>query len=380
MVVQISRHVYGIPIVDNDLDLFESLWPVDGVNYNAYVVVGSEGAAVIDTVHRRFYTDFLGELRSVVDPSDIKYIVSQHAEPDHASSIPFLLKDTGAKLVVSKPGAAMHSWSVEPVAVGNGDKISLGDVELSFHLTPWVHWPETMVTLLDPDRVAFTCDLFGAYGPYPDLTPPDWPIYVSEARRYYATVLSKYARSVSAAVAKVRTLNPEIIAPGHGVYYTGDTLVDILDLYGAWTSGAQEDRVVILYASMYGKAANVAEMLSEILSSAGADVDAFDLAREDWSDVLSFLLGAKVAVIVYPVYESDVFPPVRFFLQMAADKGLLPDNLFAVELYGWGSARQRFEAIVGSVTRFLSYGPKNPPSLDDLEGLAADVLRLVSTS
>lgn len=384
MAVRIGERVYAIPVVDRETDLFESLWPVsDGVNYNSYVVVGSGGAAVIDTVHESFFDGYVEELRSVVNLEDVRYVVVNHMEPDHSSSLPLLLEHLpNAKVVISRTGATLFNIPGDVVPVGDGDSVSLGDRTLKFLNTPWIHWPETMVTFVPEEGILFSCDLFGAYGSYPDLVVDDWEEYIVEARRYYVTVLSKYSRFVGSALEKVRSLSPKVVAPAHGVTYSGEDLRRILDLYAEWSTNSGEGRVLILYGSMYGSVYERVRALYSLLESEGVDVDALDLSREDWSYAMSLVLGADVVVVAYPTYEGDVFPPVRFFLQLLREKNLLSGSrIFVVEAHGWQSSEKRaLELLKGlNVEEVVSFSQKQPLKMEDLERLVDKIVSALSS-
>jgi flavorubredoxin len=49
------------------------------------------------------------------------------------------------------------------ITVADGETLSLGDKTLKFIYTPWVHWPETMVTYLEEDKILFSCDFFDSH-------------------------------------------------------------------------------------------------------------------------------------------------------------------------------------------------------------------------
>jgi len=354
--MEISEHVFAVPVVDND------------------VVVGSEGAAIIDTVHESFSDEFIEQLSKIVSPEQVRYVVVNHMEPDHSSSIEALLRwAPHAKILISQTGAKLFSLPGDVLPVKDSDTLSLGDVSLKFIHTPWTHWPETMVTFVPEDEVAFTCDLFGAYGAYPDLSTEDWDAYLLEARRYYVTVLSKYARFVSAALGKVRALQPKILAPGHGILYSGERLEQILDLYADWTRNRGEGRILVLYGSMYGSVYSKVDALVHALESMGVTVDALDLSREDWSYAMTFVLGADAVVVAYPTYDADVFPPVRFFLETVRDKGLLARKpIYVIEAHGWSSSEQKIRALLDSldVREVISFSAKQPLTVDAIEDLA----------
>ncbi len=379
--MKISEHVHAIPIVDRETDLFESLWPLDdGVNYNSYVVTGSEGAAVIDTVHEAFFDEYVERLFEIVDPADIRYIIVNHMEPDHSSSLELLLNHAArAEVIISRTGANLFKIPGNVHPVSDGGVANLGDVSLQFHATPWTHWPETMITHVPEDRIVFTCDIFGAYGAYPELKASDWNEYLLEARRYYVTVLSKYAKFASAAIAKIQALNPEKIAPGHGIVYEGEKLKEILSLYRDWTAGHREGRALILYGSMYGSVHDAVSTLVDLLESAGVEVDALDLSREDWSYAMTFVLGADAIVVAYPAYDADIFPPVKYFLQTVLDKGLLEGkDIFAIEAHGWSPTEAKLRVLLGDrLKKFIPFSQKQPLAVETLEALAEEISNII---
>jgi flavorubredoxin len=72
-----------------------------------------------------------------------------HAEPDHAGAIPYLLKlNDKAKLVCTKIGAqAAKTYFKVPeeriMIVKDNDVLELGNKTLKFIEAPMLHWPET---------------------------------------------------------------------------------------------------------------------------------------------------------------------------------------------------------------------------------------------
>ncbi|MCS7099301.1 MAG: FprA family A-type flavoprotein, partial [Sulfolobales archaeon] len=149
---QIVKDVYWVGVNDCVKDLFESLWPIpDGISYNAYVVVGSEGVAVIDGVDKHLTYEYIEKIREVIGDLDrVKYVVINHLEPDHHASTPTLLSlARNARVVISPVGAKIIQTLYDIpkeriVEVVDGEKLSLGDRTLRFIYTPWLHWPETM--------------------------------------------------------------------------------------------------------------------------------------------------------------------------------------------------------------------------------------------
>jgi len=57
-----------------------------GTTYNAYLVLADK-VTLFDTVKAPFKNELLARIASVIDPSDIDYIVSNHAEMDHSGCL-----------------------------------------------------------------------------------------------------------------------------------------------------------------------------------------------------------------------------------------------------------------------------------------------------
>jgi len=79
-----------------------------GTSYNAYLVIGSDGKALIDTVNPGFEKELEEKIRMVVNPEEINYVIMNHMEPDHAGVIPYLMKiSPKIKLITTAKGAKM---------------------------------------------------------------------------------------------------------------------------------------------------------------------------------------------------------------------------------------------------------------------------------
>ena len=58
-----------------------------GSTYNAYLVIADD-ITLIDTVKAPFMEEMLSRIKSVVEPSKIKNIISNHSEMDHSGCLP----------------------------------------------------------------------------------------------------------------------------------------------------------------------------------------------------------------------------------------------------------------------------------------------------
>jgi len=216
---KLAEGIYYVGVEDWDRRIFDALIPLpNGTSYNSYLIVGKEKTALVDTVQKNFVDELLQKISSVVDPSKIDYVVMNHAEPDHAGSIPRVLEVAkNAKLIVTKIGVDMakifHNVSDERImAVKEGDTLSLGDKTLRFIDAPWLHWPETMFTYCVEDKILLPCDFFGAHFAKSRLFDDEMGDgLLPEAKRYYAEIMMPFPIAIQRALDKVKNLDLDMI-------------------------------------------------------------------------------------------------------------------------------------------------------------------------
>ena len=204
---KIRQDIYWLGAVDWDRRLFDSLIPLpDGTTYNAYLVHGSEKTALLDTVDPPMAEVLMAQLAGV---DKIDFIVSHHAEQDHSGAIPRVLERFPEAKVVATPkakGMLMDLLQVPEnafVTVKDGENLSLGNKTLKFIHTPWVHWPETMVTYLEEDRILFSCDFYGSHIATSDLFVTDQGRVYEAAKRYFAEIMMPFRKVIEKNIEKL---------------------------------------------------------------------------------------------------------------------------------------------------------------------------------
>lgn len=220
---QVADNVHWLGAIDWDRRLFDSLIPLpDGTTYNAYLIQGSEKTALLDTVDPPMAEVLMAQLEAV---PRIDYIVSQHAEPDHSGTIAQVLeKYPAAKVVVTaKAKTMLMDLFALPesvfVTVADKETLALGGKTLEFIHTPWVHWPETMVTYLQEDRILFTCDFYGSHIAASDLFVTDYATLLANALRpkaKFLSILGSYGwggKTVESLAGMIPNLKVEVIDP-----------------------------------------------------------------------------------------------------------------------------------------------------------------------
>ena len=348
--IHISDAVRYVGADDTTIDLFESQYPVpNGVSYNSYVIL-DEKIAVMDTVDRRATAQWLENLETVLDGRKPDYLVIQHLEPDHAGSIgllaeryPEMVLVGNAKTFTMLPKFFPGDYAARSLTVKEGDTLSLGSHTLTFVTAPMVHWPEVMVSYESSEKILFSADAFGTFGAL--SLGEDW---LCEARRYYINIVGKYGVQVQALLKKAAGLDIQTICPLHGPVLRGD-LGFYLGKYDLWNRyEAEEDGVLVAYASIHGNTAQAAKRMAEILEAKGcAKVEVMDLCRVDQALAVeaAFRYGRMVAMSA--TYDGGLFPAMDHFMAHLRDKTYRSRRVALVENGSWApSAAKHMRAYL----------------------------------
>jgi len=337
---ELKKGVHWVGAIDWDRRTFDELIPLpDGTSYNAYLVKGNEKTALIDTVDPAFAGVLLDRL-AALGVTRLDYLVSNHAEQDHSGSIPLVLERYPEAMVVATPKAKSILMDLLGVPeerilpVDDGATLPLGGRTLRFIHFPWVHWPETMLTWLEEDRMLFSCDLFGAHLAASDLDGPEDGVGLEAAKRYYAEIMMPFRNSIAGNLSKVTDLPVEIICPSHGPVLHQPRRM--LDAYAGWVGSVPRNRAVIAYTSMHASTKHMVQHLAEALVARGVGVDLFNLATADLGKLAVALVDAATIVLGSPTVLGGAHPLVA---NAAYVTNLLkPKARFAtiVGSYSWG--------------------------------------------
>ncbi|MHA1203034.1 MAG: FprA family A-type flavoprotein [Candidatus Heimdallarchaeaceae archaeon] len=307
---EVRKNVYWLGAIDWDRRLFDSLIPLpDGTSYNSYLIIGSEKTVLLDTVDPKDTEILLTQLKDI---EKIDYIISHHTEQDHSGSIPAVLKKYPSALVLAtKKGKEMlidHLLiSPEQIKiVEDGDEITLGDKTLKFFHTPWVHWPETMVSYLVEEKILFSCDFFGSHVATTDLYVRDEGLVYEAAQRYFAEIMLPFRNIIRKNIDKLKDLDIQLIAPSHGPIYDKPSF--IIDAYKDWTSDTPKNVVVIPFVSMHGSTKTMVEYLTNALAKKGVKVHQFDLTVVDIGKLAITLIDAATVILGTPTVHAGPHP------------------------------------------------------------------------
>jgi len=210
-------------------------------------------------------------------------------------------------------------------------------------MAPMVHWPEVMVTYEASEKILFSADGFGKFGALD--TEEDW---TCEARRYYFNIVGKYGAQVQALLKKAAALDIAMICPLHGPILKED-LGFYLEKYNIWSSyQAEDDGVLVAYASIHGNTAKAAKKLAEILSAKGAaKVVVTDLSRDDMAEAVEDAFRYDKVVLAAASYDGGLFPCMEDFLHHLKAKGYQKRKVALLENGTWApSAGKCMKAIL----------------------------------
>lgn len=336
--MDISEQIRYVGCDDRSLDLFESQYPIpNGVSYNSYVIL-DEKIAIMDTVDKRAGEEWLKKVEKLLGEKTPDYLVVHHLEPDHSANIGVLAdRYPKMQIVLTAKAAAMlpqffdQDLSNRLIQVKEGDSLSLGSHTLHFILAPMVHWPEVMVSYEDSEKVLFSADGFGTFGAISENLP-----WIREARRYFINIVGKYGPSVQGLLKKAAALDIETIAPLHGPVLS-DKLEEYIGYYDTWSRyEAEEEGIVIPYASAHGNTREAALFMADLLEKAGQKVIPMDLNREDMAKAVENAFRYDRMILAAITYDGALFPAMEDFLYHLEIKNFQKRKVGIIENGSWG--------------------------------------------
>jgi len=346
--VSLAEGINWVGVVDWNLRDFHGYMTRRGTTYNAYLI-SDEKTALIDTVKHTFSNELLRNICEIVDPEKIDYIIVNHVEMDHSSSLPVIAKYAkNAKIIASQRGkdAIIEHYGADfrIETVKTGDELKLGKRTLRFVEAPMLHWPDSMFTYVVEDKILMPNDAFGQHlatsQRFDDEV--DEHVLMEEAKTYYANILMPFAPLITRKIQEVVQMGIPIamIAPSHGIIWRSDPS-KIIKAYSDWSAGVSKNKVVIVYDTMWGSTDKMARAIAEGATSEGVDVKVLKLRASDLSEVMTEILDAKAVIVGSPTLNNGMFPTLGSFLTYAV--GLKPKGKLwgFFGSYGWGGGAVR---------------------------------------
>jgi flavorubredoxin len=355
MAYKIKNNVYSVGKIDWSLRKFhgDELSTHHGSTYNSYLI--KEGKTVlIDSVWEPFAEEFMHDLPRETDLKKIDAIIVNHAEIDHSGAmrklvenipdVPIYCTPNGVK---SLKGHFHKDWNFKPVRTGDTLDIGNGKKLIFFEAT-MLHWPDTMFTYLTGDNILFSNDAFGQHlatdKVWADLVDPC--ILWEEAIKYYANIIAPWSKSVDAKIKELEKFNwpIEMICTSHGASWRKpEDIRKILADYKAWANEYKENRITIIYDTIWGGTRIMADAIARGIRQADADVvvDVFNMAKADKNDVATEMFRSKAVLIGSPSHNKGVLSSIALLLEEMKGLAFKGKKAAAFGCYGWSGEAQK---------------------------------------
>jgi len=318
-----------------------------------------EKPTVIDTVDIEFGKEYVDNLSKIIDPENIEYIVINHVEPDHAGALPALAaKAKNAKIVTTKLASELLKdmfklHNREFAIIKDGDTLDIGGKTLSFFETPYLHTEETMITYVNENKILFPCDIFSThianYELFNDLAKGE---YIEDFKVYYRLIMAPHRPYVRDMLEKIKKLNIEVIAPSHG-YILRENTAKFIQMYDEMSSLAalkQPKKVTIVYSTMTGNTAKIAQKLVQGLESAGVETSVFNLKNSDLAEVRKKITESDGILVGSSTRYADMVGNVEELLKLLEGEEVKNKFAAAFGSYGWsGEAIMHIENYLDKI-------------------------------
>lgn len=360
---KISEHIEWVGKTDWELTHFhgEELSTAHGSSYNAYLVRCGGKTVPVDTVWRPYDREFVERLAATVDLHDIDFIVMNHNEVDHSGALPELMAEIpGTPIYCTAKGESIirghyhpEGWDIRTVRTG--DRIALGDESLTFIEAPMLHWPDTMFTYFSGDGgVLFSNDAFGQHYATESLFEDRENLEgaIREALKYYVNILTPFSAQVGRKLVEIGAMNLPLalVAPSHGVIWR-EHIPMIMELYKAWSGGYAEERVAVVYDTMWNSTRRMAEAIADGIAEVAprATVTLHNASKHDKNDIVTEVFRSKALVMGCPTINNELSYAVDGLLGMIKGLKLKGKSGAAFGSYGWsgegpGLIQNRLEA------------------------------------
>jgi NADH oxidase (H2O-forming) len=318
----ITDDVKWIGIHDYHIRTFDIVMRTDyGTTYNSYFI-NAEKKAIVEVAKAKFTDEYIEKIRSVTDPTEIKYIILDHTEPDHSGCLSRILRLSPDATVVGSGNAIRYLEDIinmpfKSLVVKDGDTLDLGNKTLKFISAPNLHWPDSIYTYLQEDKILFTCDSFGAHYCSPELYSSFTSEYADAYKYYFDVILKPFSRFMLKAVDRIRNLEINYLCTGHGPVHSEnkDRAIDLAESYAIQylhdTARKENKNILIAYVSAYGYTKEAAEIIAEgIKETENCTADLADIENMPPDELEARLIKADGLLIGSPTINQNTLLPV----------------------------------------------------------------------
>jgi flavorubredoxin len=342
--IELKKNIYWVGAIDWNIRDFHGYSTYKGTSYNTFLLV-DEKIVLFDTVKKPFHAQLVKNIRHIVDPSRIDYVVINHAEMDHSGCLPEVMEMAKPEKLICSPACKKaiidhfhrEDWPFE--IVKTGDSMSLGKKNIEFIETKMLHWPDSMFSYLKEDRILISSDAFGQHWATSERFDDevDNAELLRHAAKYYGNILLPYSSLVQKLLAAVKQMGLaiDLIATDHGLMWRKNPS-QILDAYDRWSRQEADKKALVIYDTMWESTARMASAVAEGLKEAGLSVQVMDLKKNHRSEIMTEVMNARVLVFGSPTLNQGMMPTMADVLSYM--KGLKPVGKIGAAFgsYGWG--------------------------------------------
>lgn len=340
--MKIKNNIYSVGVIDKDIRIFHGYYTPIGTTYNSFLVI-DEKITLVDFVKEHFTDEFLKNIEEVLQGRTIDYIICNHVEPDHSGALPKVTEKYPEAIIYGTANCQKGLKAYYPTAKYNfnvvkmGDTLNTGKYNFKFIPMPMVHWPDSMSTYLDEEKILFSNDAFGQHMGTGEVLDTNCGLekLLDRAADYYANIVLPFGMQVNKLIESVSPLDIQMVCPSHGVVLT-KYLPEMLQKYVSWSKNeTNEKKVLIVYDTMWGTTKKLAEQLKQEYTENGFNVEVINLTEKHYSHAMAKLLEAKYIFVGSPTLNNQMLPSVIAFLTYM--KGLKPKGRVgkAFGSYGW---------------------------------------------
>lgn len=393
MKINVTERIYWLGVNDRRKNLFENMWPLpNGVSYNSYLIK-DEKTALVDTVEMGTDAGYIDWVEQLLEGRDLDYLIINHMELDHAGEVGAIVRRYPNVKIVGNTKTfkildGYYGIKDNLHDVCDGADLDLGYHKLRFVYTPWVHWPETMMTYDMTDGVLFSADAFGTFGTldggiFDDQI--DFEIYREEMRRYYSNIVGKYSNMVQKALAKLAGVTVNFLCPLHGPIWR-ENPSKVIELYDRWSRYEAREGVVVIYASMYGNTAQTADYIARRLSEYGVkQIKVHDVSKSHLSYLISDIWKYRGVILGSCAYNTNMFPLMENLTRELEHMGVKNKYLGLFGSYSWNGGGVRnlntfaqnigWEQVACAADIFGSPNPEKLKVCDDIAKAMAQAIK-----
>ncbi|UCG67118.1 MAG: FprA family A-type flavoprotein [Deltaproteobacteria bacterium] len=377
--VEILKDIYWVGAIDWNIRDFHGYSVDRGTSYNAFLAMDDK-ITLFDTVKKGFKGDLLDNIRKIIDPTKIDYVVVNHVEMDHSSLVPEIAELVQPEKIfcseMGKKNLLSHfhteNWPYE--VVKTGDSISLGKRTVQFIETRMLHWPDSMFSYVPGDRLLISSDAFGQHLATTERFDDevDLSLLLGHAAKYYANIILPYSQLVQKLLATVKEIDLKIdmIAPDHGLIWRKNPQ-KILERYDVWSQQKSTVKALVIYDTMWHSTEMMAKAIVEGLVERGVKAQLFDLSTNHRSDIIAEVLDAGALIIGSSTLNNGMLPRMADLLHYL--KGLRPAKKIGAAFgsYGWSGEVVKMINTIMEEMKFRVLDPgirvQYVPTQDDLK-------------